>query len=259
MGSPAFPFDEDSFLGTVVELLKQQGRAREVGLLLAAQVRFDYLGDEEDFGESFSTWAMRILVDPQVYATLGDDRERRKIEDAVDEHARELLRTAPGSMHQLRRVDVMTRVAAMPGWREEAERFVRGEGITNQGRVRTDNIAARKHDGLLFRSPPEVELYEALKARGVPFAPLPVVLRGGRSYQRIEPDFVVFKDGVTLVVEVDGDTVHRETPAEGQARLLMLETEGVHVRRIKASECDTPEKAKRAADDVLQFIDRKKR
>ena len=42
-----------------------------------------------------------------------------------------------------------------------------GEGITNQGRVRSDNIAARVHDGLLFRSRPEVLFYEALKRKGV--------------------------------------------------------------------------------------------
>jgi len=258
MSQAGFPLHEDGFLGTIVELLKQQGRAREVGVLLVADVRFDDLGEETDFGETFRCWAMRVLVEPQVFATLGDDRERGKVEALLCDHGRGMMRAAEGD-HALTRVDLLARVGPMPGWREEAQRYIRGEGITNQGRVHTDNIAARQHDGLLFRSPPEVEFYKALKARGVPFAPLPVVLQGGATYQRIEPDFVVFKGGVTLVVEVDGDTVHRETPAEGQARLLMLENQGVHVRRIKASECDTPERARRAADDVLQFIENRRR
>lgn len=73
--------------------------------------------------------------------------------------------------------------------------WLRGEGITNQGRVRSDNIAARAFDGLLFRSQPEINLYGALKAAGVSFAPLPVFVRGGHDYRRIEPDFIIVKDG----------------------------------------------------------------
>lgn len=67
------------------------------------------------------------------------------------------------------------------GWRASARAWARGEGINNQGQVRTDNIASRRHDGLLFRSQAEVHLYDALKARGVYLAPLPVFIRGGAT------------------------------------------------------------------------------
>jgi hypothetical protein len=132
--------------------------------------------------------------------------------------------------------------------------WLRGEGITNQGRVRSDNIAAREHDGLLFRSQEEINLYRALKSAGVSFAPLPVFVRGGREYRRIEPDFVVVKGGMIAVVEVDGDTVHQESPAEAHARTTMLVHEGAHVERVKASDCATPEKAKECADRVLASL-----
>lgn len=91
-------------------------------------------------------------------------------------------------------------------WRDGAKRWLAGAGISNQGRVRSDNIASREADGLLFRSVPEINLYKALKARGVSVAPLPVFVRGGKTYRRIEPDFVILKEGLVMVVEVDGDT-----------------------------------------------------
>lgn len=70
--------------------------------------------------------------------------------------------------------------------------------MTNQGRVRSKNVAPRERDGLLFRSQAEINLYLALKQVGVSFAPLPVFVRGGREYQRIEPDFIILKDGLCV-------------------------------------------------------------
>ena len=68
-------------------------------------------------------------------------------------------------------------------------------------------------------------------------------VRGGRLYRRIEPDFVILKDGIVLVVEVDGDTVHHETPAEAHARATMLAHEGARVETVRAVECETSEKS----------------
>jgi hypothetical protein len=96
-----------------------------------------------------------------------------------------------------------------PKWRDKARTWLAGDGVTNQGRVRSDNIASRECDGLLFRSEPEILLYKALKSLGLSFAPLPVFIRGGQTYRRIEPDFVIVKSGIVMIVEVDGDTVHR--------------------------------------------------
>src|SRR5690606_35974377 len=99
-------------------------------------------------------------------------------------------------------------------WRENAKTWIAGLNISNQGRVRSDNLAPHTCDGLRFRSQPEINLYKALKSLGVTFAPLPVFIRGGEDYQRIEPDFVILQDGILLIVEVDGDTTHQETPVE---------------------------------------------
>jgi hypothetical protein len=145
-------------------------------------------------------------------------------------------------------------VPAVPEWRDKARDWVHGEGVTNQGRVRSDNLASREFDGLLFRSEPEILFYKALKATGIPFAPLPVFIRGGNEYQRLEPDFVILNEGIVLVVEIDGDTYHRETPAEAHRRARVLSLEGAHIERIKASDCNTDEKALEAVRRVKQVI-----
>ena len=74
--------------------------------------------------------------------------------------------------------------AAPERYRLFGQNHLTGERINNQGRVRSGNIAAKVYDGLLFRSRPEVLFYKALKRKGVPFAPLSVVLRGGLDYRR---------------------------------------------------------------------------
>lgn len=61
-----------------------------------------------------------------------------------------------------------------------------------------------------------------------------------------------------MVVEVDGDTVHQESPAEAHARTKMLEYEGAHVERVPASECATPEGAAACARRLIQLINKLK-
>jgi hypothetical protein len=44
------------------------------------------------------------------------------------------------------------------------------------------------------------------------------VLRGGVEYRRVEPDFLIFKDGLTMIVEIDGDLFHTETLRAARTR-----------------------------------------
>ena len=86
-------------------------------------------------------------------------------------------------------------------------------------------------------------------------APLPVFLRGGASYQRLEPDFVLIHKGVLVVVEVDGATVHRESPAEAHARTQGLQREGVRIERVSASECANRADADRCAERLMEALE----
>jgi hypothetical protein len=82
-----------------------------------------------------------------------------------------------------------------------------------------------------------------------------VFLRGGESYQRLEPDFIVVKDGVFAVVEVDGDTFHPETASAARTRLKLLEDAGAYIVRVNANACSTPEFAEACAEGILNDID----
>jgi hypothetical protein len=81
-----------------------------------------------------------------------------------------------------------------------------------------------------------------------------VFVRGGKDYRRIEPAFIVVKDGMVAVIEVDGDTVHQESPVEAHDRTTMLVHEGAHVERVRASDCSTMEGAEVCAKRVLTAL-----
>lgn len=260
VNQPDFPFAEDDFMGAVVDVLKHRGHAPEVGLL-AVSVHHIQLDEQPNDSWAPWYWALRADLDTASYATL-DPKQLAAACDRIREVCTEVLKGAKDGRsegHAMSTVACVPRVVPAPSWRNEALRWLRGEGITNQGRVRSDNIATRTHDGLLFRSTQEIELYKALKKRGVVFAPLPVFLRGGQTYKRIEPDFLVIHKHVTIVVEVDGDTVHRELPAEAEARLRMMTAEGAESFRVLANECDTPDKADARATEIIAYIERRRR
>ena len=189
-------------------------------------------------------------VPPNIYNQLTANREA--IEKSILDEIQPIIR--PYAKDVLRGVEITPLLAAEQGWQDKANAWLNGQGIDSSGRVRSDNIASKSVDGLLFRSEPEINLYKALKALGITFAPLPVFIRGGQEYRRIEPDFVAIKDGIVLVIEVDGDTVHLETPAEAHARTTMLVHEGAYLERLKASECATPEAAQACARKLMTIL-----
>ncbi|WP_438003746.1 hypothetical protein WME89_33455 [Sorangium sp. So ce321] len=60
-----------------------------------------------------------------------------------------------------------------------------------------------------------------------------------------------------MVIEVDGDTFHGETPADAQARLQPLEDEDARIVRVKADECATPEKAKVCGGRLVEILNKR--
>ncbi len=244
-----FPLALEPLLATLARMFAVEGNAREVAILANAKpkvVQTEY----DNWNGGTYTYCLYIQVPAHIYSQVSD--VQLACEEKLLEQTRILLNPYP-DVH-LAVVSIIPLVAANEDWREKALNWSSGKGVNNQGRVRSDNIAAKECDGLLFRSNEEINLYKALKALGVSFAPLPVFLRGGETYRRIEPDFVILKDGIVLIVEVDGDTVHEETPAEAHARTTMLSHEGAHIERVKASECRTPELAENYARGLLKTV-----
>ena len=240
--------DIEALLATSARLFASEGSLREVAILANAEYSIDWCREEFDQ----NIYHLYLQVPDCLYSQISDDIEG--CENLILEKARILLRPYPDD--DLAYLSISPILGAGEEWRENAKNLVTGKGVNNQGRVRSDNIAPIQEDGLLFRSQNEVRFYKALKLLGVPFAPLPVFIRGGEKYRRIEPDFVIVKNGVVLVVEVDGDTVHNETPAEAHDRTTMLTYEGVRMERIKASDCQTQEQANACAKRMLQVIDK---
>lgn len=240
--------DIEALLATSARLFASEGSVREVAILANAEYSIDWCREEFDQ----NIYHLYLQVPDCLYSQIYDDIEG--CENLILEKARILLRPYPDD--DLAYLSISPILSAGEEWREKANNWATGKGVNNQGRVRSDNIPSRTLDGLLFRSQNEELFYKALKSLGVSFAPLPVFIRGGEKYRRIEPDFVIVKNGVLLVVEVDGDTVHNETPAEAHDRTTMLAHEGVHIERIRASECQTPDQAVACAKRMLQVIDK---
>lgn len=188
---------------------------------------------------------------------LLEKEPRDKIREAILERAKLLTHTLPND--SVEAVIVIHEATARINWREQAGSWLAGGGVNNQGRVRSDNVAPLQEDGLLFRSPVEIRFYRALKTHGIAFAPLPVFIHGGQQYHRLEPDFLILKDGIAFQVEIDGDTVHRETPAQAQHRTDPMEFAGVKIRRIASSDIRDDDEAARRVNGILKWIDQEKK
>lgn len=244
-----FPDSIDAFLGTIARLFAAEGAAREVAILANARPKVEQTDYDNWDGGTYG-YSIYLEIPTHIYAQISDTKT--EIEQSILTKAGPLMTLYPADWIQ--HLHILPEIKAAEGWQENAKAWASGKHITNQGRVHSDNIASRSFDGLLFRSQPEINFYNAIKALGISFAPLPVFIRGGKTYRRIEPDFVIIKDGIILVVEIDGDTVHHETPAEAHDRTTMLLHEGVYFERLKASECDTPELAAKSAKHIVEVI-----
>jgi len=248
-----FPENTESFIATIARLFAAEGAAREVAILASSQARIEQTG-YDNWNNGICEYSLYLQMPTQIYSQIYKDKDR--IEQSLLEKARLLMLSYPSD--SLEKIYLLPEITSSEGWREKALDWVLGKNVNNQGRVRSDNIASKSCDGLLFRSQPEINFYNALKPLGVSFAPLPVFIRGGDTYKRIEPDFVIIKDGIVIVVEIDGDTVHHETPAEAHDRATLLLHEGVHFEIFKASECQTLDLARKCANKIIEIISKYK-
>ena len=206
-------FSEEDLFASAVEALKTKGDACAIAVLVTGQGQLQNWN--QDWG--VDRWRLFIALPVNLFYAMTED-ERKATEVSITEVVNPFFAITPtDALESIVLVPLI--VPAEEGWREEALRFVKGEGVTNQGRVRSDNIASKQHKGLLFRSEAEITLFVALTRAKLAVAPLPVFVRIGKTYNRIEPDFVVVYKGITFVVEVDGDTYHKELPAEADKRL----------------------------------------
>lgn len=243
---PSIVDDLDRILGTMAEHFARNGNTQEVAVLAHSKARISHWNTDWNIDQ----YRVFLEIPGFLFSQISDPK--KEIEESLLNVANNIILMYPSE--EINAFFLVSALTEDYNWREKAMSLVKGQGICNQGRVRSDNLAPLMCDGLLFRSQPEINLYRSLRSLGVPFAPLAVFVRGGETYRRIEPDFVLVKDGIVMVVEVDGDTVHKESPQEAHERLTMLSREGVVIERLNAKECDTPEKAKGSAKKILEII-----
>ena len=243
-----FTAELDKFLAALARLFAHKGASAEVAVLALGRPICEYLG--ESVG-GMDLYTITLTVRPSLYNQVAD--RRLKVQGSLDR--------APWNLWALPGVDfrgfyIMPEMPDDPEWRNKARRWLSGETVSNQGRVRSENVAPYEVDGLLFRSKPEIHLYRALKGRKISVAPLPVFLRGGDLYRRVEPDFAILYRGRLVVLELDGKEFHHETPAEADERLALLKREGAYVEHIKSAECDTAEKAETVAKQIIALLEK---
>jgi hypothetical protein len=245
--------DIELLIQNIALMYAGEGNAKFVSILAKANIKAE-VTEHDSWDGGTDVYTVYIDVPHQVFANIKD--ELQQVTDQIMEKLSVFLHNYPHTW--IGQIRIAPSLIQIDDWQQKALDWLSGSGITNQGRVRSDNIASRERDGLRFRSQPEIHFYNALKSLGVAFAPLPVFLRGGETYSRIEPDFIIVKDGITMCIEIDGDTVHTETPAEAYARTRVLTNEGVIVERFSASQCDDPAKAIGLANHVVELIQKHK-
>ncbi|AFY31010.1 hypothetical protein [Calothrix sp. PCC 7507] len=244
----------DPLMATLTSLFANEGCTKQVAILAEANAKIENV-DYDNWNGGTEIYHFYLTIPAYLFSQIVDERD--KLENKILEKVSYLLNPYMKNWY-VRSVSISPMLSSDDQWREKAKAFTEGQGINNQGRVRSDNIASKFCDGLLFRSQPEIYLYQAFKILGVPFAPLPVFIQGGEHYRRVEPDFLIIKHGITMIVQVDGDTFHRELPAQAHERLTMLTHEGAIVERVSANECDTLEKAKQCASRLINILKKRK-
>jgi hypothetical protein len=120
--------------------------------------------------------------------------------------------------------------------------------------------AALEHDGLRFRSRPEICIYEALKRRRVLFFPnAAAVLGGAEDVVKKEPDFLICCEGNWGLLEVMGDVFHPgATAMKDHERARRFKDYGLIVIEFyDAARCQ--EQPDEVVDDFLRRLQRSSR
>jgi len=118
-----------------------------------------------------------------------------------------------------------------------------------------------KRKGFIFRSPSEVEIFNAFKLRDVLCLPNPQVALGGKNMRlepdflevkRLEPDFLVCQEGKWGILEVMGDDYHKN-PAEDHDRARLFKDYGIYfIEFYDAKRCyNAPDEV---VDDFLKRL-----
>src|SRR5689334_11353799 len=134
----------DTILSTLAHLFANEGKAREVAILANAEAELLQTDFDNWDGGTYG-YTLRLRVPVELYVQVASVKE--ECEKIIEATASPLF----GEREYLKRVVIDPIPAEDSQWRDKARAWLAGTGVNNQGRVRSDNIASRECDGLLFR------------------------------------------------------------------------------------------------------------
>ena len=121
--NPNTPFPLEDFLASAVEALKVQGDARAIAVLIAGKCQL--VQWNSDFGIDF--WRLFVALPVPLFYAMNDD-ERKLTQEAISAVVGPFFETTPSD--GLDSVVISPQVAeARDGWRDDAVRFIKGEGV----------------------------------------------------------------------------------------------------------------------------------
>ena len=128
------------------------------------------------------------------------------------------------------------------------------EGITNQGYGHSNHRAAIKSCNVYHRAHYEPFFTAVCIRREVLALPLPLAIYG---WQRIEPDYLVIKDGLMILVVLDGRSHDLELASTEQQRLKPFRENLIEVMRFSVPEDADINWANHILDLVLERIEKR--
>lgn len=139
--------DPEPLLATIARLFASEGLAREVAILANSSAIIKQTSFDNWNGGTYG-YSLFLQIPYWMNSQLANEIENS--EKSILDKAQYLLRSYEND--HLEKVYITPLISRDEGWREKAKSWVAGEGISNRGKVRSDNIASRTTDGLLFRS-----------------------------------------------------------------------------------------------------------
>jgi hypothetical protein len=240
---PQFPGDLRAMLQSAVASLRALFWIVEADYLAKGRL---VLGtpERDSWNGDTLVWPIRAELTPEGFADLNASPDGQNARNAIEHTVQQTVQDRFDG-HRLGNVTIVPRLDVLTGGKPN--------GINNQGRAHPNNPAALPHDGCHFRARTETYFHDALKGVDVLFAPLPVFVKANALRRRVELDFLIIKDGITLIVEIDGGS-HTERPVDAQDRLIAFEQEGCHVFRVDAADCANLIQAAKMVKRILEHI-----
>jgi hypothetical protein len=131
-------FDLEAICRTLADLFAQDGQATEVAVLAYSSARVQQTG-HDGWDGGIDLHCLTLFVPTQIFTQVAD--RRAELEAAILAKAKHLTRAMPRDDIDSVVIAPLAMEGAPEEWRKKAKAWLSSEGLTNQGRVRSNNVA----------------------------------------------------------------------------------------------------------------------